>query len=80
MKAPMDNLFGDVVVTLADIDAWLVAVPRIDPRSKRAAHYITAYNVVGKIKAAKLSGTFDDTVSRPPELSPWWWDRFSWIR
>ena len=80
MRPRPHDLFGDVVVTVADIDAWLIAVPRIDPRSRRAFYYVKDYNVVGKIKAAKLAGNFDEIVSRPPEPSPWWWDRFSWTR
>lgn len=77
MRPPVFDLFGEVVVTADDVAAWLEAVPRIDPNSPRAAHYVLAYDVPGKIKAAKVSGLFDALVNRPPP-PPYWWQRFKW--
>jgi len=74
------DLFGEVPVTTHDIDAWLQAVPRIAPGSPRAEHYVKAWGVVDKIKAAKLAGTFDAMTQRQSEPSPHWWARFSWAR
>jgi hypothetical protein len=74
------DLFGEVPVYRHDIDAWLRAVPRLEPGTKRAAHYVEAWRVVDKIKAAKLAGTFYDLVERGEAPLPFWWSRFSWAR
>lgn len=60
------SLFGGHVVTADDIAAWLRAVPRLDPTGPRAARYIAAYDVAGKIAAAKADGTFWNTISATP--------------
>lgn len=65
------DLFGEVPVTWLDVEAWLIAVPRIPPDSPRAAHYVRGYDVPGKIAAAKRAGTFDALVSRPTAPEPW---------
>jgi hypothetical protein len=76
---PLD-LFGDVVITHADVRAWLVAVPRLDPESTRAAHYVRTYGVIDKIRFAKQQGMFDAcTLPRMIEpKSQAWWDRMCW--
>ena len=74
------DLFGQVIVTTRDVEAWLVAVPRIDPTSRRAAFYVKDYNVVGKIESAKLAGLFDQITTLPDPPPEQWWSRFSWIR
>jgi hypothetical protein len=74
------DLFGEVVVTHDDVRAWLLAVPRIDPESARAAHYVKGYGVVDKIRAAKLQGLFD-ACTAPRMIEPQsqsWWDRMCW--
>ncbi len=64
------DLFGMMPVTMDDVEAWLLAVPGIDPGSPRAAWYTRAYDVPGKIERAKLAGLFDEIVTRePPRLS-----------
>lgn len=74
---PVD-LFGQVPVTVQDVESWLRAVPRIDPHSPRAAHYVRAYDVPAKIAAAKLAGTFE-SITAPREPPPGhWWARFHW--
>lgn len=50
-------------VSQADIDAWLIAVPRIDPRSPHAAAYVRDYNVVRKIRLAKSDGHLDQVMA-----------------
>lgn len=77
MRPQVVDLFGEVPVTAEDVAAWLEAVPRISPDSPRAEHYIRAYDVPGKIQAAKRSGLFDALVNRPPP-PPYWWQRFRW--
>lgn len=77
MRPPVRDLFGVVPITLEDIELWLLAVPGIDPQSPRAAWYVRAYDVPGKIARAKLAGVFDQVVNRPPP-PPQWWARFRW--
>lgn len=54
------DLFGEVVVTYDDVELWLRAVPRkVDGvRENHVKDYINNYNVVCKIKSAKLDGSF----------------------
>lgn len=73
------DLFGEVPVTTLDIEAWLRAVPRIDPSSRHAADYVKSWGVVEKIKAAKLAGTFE-AITAPCPRAGAWWERFSWAR
>ncbi len=77
MTPPVVDLFGEVIITTQDIDAWLLAVPHIEPRTRHAHNYIKAYDVVNKIRLAKLRGTFDETV-RLRECPEHWWARFHW--
>lgn len=49
-------------VTQDDIDRWLLAVPRIDPASPRAARYVVNYCVISKIQDAKAAGQFERIV------------------
>lgn len=78
MLPPLRDLFGDVVVTRDDIELWLTVVARLDPDSPRAEYYVRAWDVVGKIKRAKLAGTFD-AATTPREPAPAkWWLRFHW--
>lgn len=76
LQPPLD-LFGEVPVSWPEVAAWLEAVPRIPPDSPRAAHYVRAYDVPGKIARAKIDGTFEAIVNRPPP-PPHWWHRFRW--
>ncbi|WP_394790346.1 hypothetical protein [Rhodoferax sp.] len=59
------DLFGHVAVTHQDVATWLLCVPRLDPRSPRAAWYVKGYRVIDKIQRAKLDGTFE-TLKPPP--------------
>ncbi len=77
MTPSITDLFGEVPITHDDVDAWLRAVPRIEPTSHRANQYIKSYSVVEKIAQAKLRGLFDSIVTRP-EPHPQWWARFHW--
>lgn len=78
-QSPLD-LFGEVPVTTHDIDAWLRAIPRIEPGTRRAAQYVEDWAVVDKIRAAKLRGDFHQLTAQPEGPSPFWWTRFSWAR
>ena len=80
MRPQITDLFGQVIVTTHDIDAWLLAVPRIDPLSRRAVYYVKDYSVVDKIKAAKLAGYFEALIAKHDPPPPNWWERFSWLK
>lgn len=81
MRPQERDLFGEVIVTQADIRLWLETVPRINPDGPRAAHYAKYWDVPHKIKQAKLEGRFEATTA--PRMiqaqSPTWWDRMCWV-
>lgn len=60
--SPGSDLFGVVPVSIDEVRAWLIAVPKIDPDGPRAADYVRTWHVVEKIQAAKIAGTFDAAV------------------
>lgn len=69
------DLFGEIPVTDDDLRAWVAAVaPRwlYPERSYRA--YVRSWDVAGKVRAAKLAGTFYDITSRP---APAWHARLA---
>ena len=66
------DLFGEVRVTWPEVEAWVEAVAGIPADSPRAIHYIRSWNVADKVARAKLAGTFDATVAKPPPLPPRW--------
>lgn len=55
-----NDLFGDVIVTRDDVETWLRSIPRYDDgmRETQIEQYIAAYDVVNKIKRAKLDNSF----------------------
>lgn len=54
------DLFGDVVVTVYDVNVWLDTVPKLRGESATRRKYYAQYNdVANKIKLWKLSGQFD---------------------
>lgn len=60
------DLFGDIAVSLDDVELWLDFVPRIPRTSpRRREYYANNWDVVNKIKRAKLDGTFDALTSDP---------------
>lgn len=71
------DLFGQVRVTWPEVYAWCEAVAGIPADSPRLAHYIRGYDVPAKVARAKLEGTYDAAVNRPPP-PPLWWARFRW--
>lgn len=78
---PFDrDLFGEVIVTHQDVRRWLETVPRINPDGPRAANYMRGYDVVGKIKRAKLEGCFEARThfELPGSQSPLFWHRLCW--
>lgn len=63
-ESDLYDLFGEIPVYTHDIDLWLMCVPKMPPDSPRAAWYVRGWDVVGKIRRAKLAGTFQEM--RPP--------------
>lgn len=59
----MRDLFGEIPVTLDDLLAWMLAVPGIPPSSPRFLNYVRGYDVIGKIRAAKLAGSFEAIIT-----------------
>lgn len=52
------DLFGEIPVTLADLDAWCDQIGKHWPCEWRKDWYIQNWNVADKVRAAKLSGEF----------------------
>ena len=53
------DLFGDVIVTVKDIDLWLGVNARLNGRSHtQREHYSKTYDMANKIKLSKLNGSF----------------------
>ena len=80
MRPHVLDLFGEIIVTHADIAAWLVNIPRIHPDSPRAAHYVRGWDVVGKVRHAKAHGQFE-ALTAPRLIAPQsavWWSRMCW--
>lgn len=59
----MLDLFGDVPVTVDDLHAWVRAIsPHFAATERSMAYYIRHWDVAGKVRRAKLAGTFDATI------------------
>lgn len=58
MEPALLDLFGDIPVSLEEIEIWLDTVPRFSRDSPRRKHYALYWNIPEKIKAAKRDGKF----------------------
>ncbi len=71
-KAPRPrakDLFGQVPVTLDDLQTWVkVKAPHMASNAWRFQHYVKAWNVADKIRAAKIDGSFYEIEEPEPEL------------
>lgn len=64
------DLFGEVVVTEDDLFNWVAAVaPRWLSPERSYRNYVRSWDVAGKVKAAKLRGTFEATIAH--KKTPW---------
>ncbi len=77
MRPRLRDLFGEIPVTVPEVEAWMLAVPRMDPHGQRGRHYIKWYDVVGKIRQAKADGRLDELLGSVA-IPQHWWQRFSW--
>lgn len=69
-KNPALDLFDDVVVTEDDVFSWVQAVaPQYLSPERSYNNYVKCYDVAAKVKAAKLSGTYESTIDYPRR--PW---------
>ena len=48
----------DIPVSESEVQAWLDTVPNLSASTFRREAYRKAYNIEGKIRAAKLAGTW----------------------
>lgn len=64
----MLDLFGEVVITLDDVECWLDSVPNLSLKSQRRQWYIEQWDVTNKIKCSILDGSFTEfiTSDKPP--------------
>jgi len=54
------DMFGEVIVTLDDVNLWLDTIPQISMCSNQRRNYYAQFNdVANKIKLSKLDGSFD---------------------
>lgn len=67
------DLFGEVPVTADDVNRWLLSVPHLDPGSPRAAWYVKGWNVVDKIRQAKISGRWHQMAEPKPVVDVTRW-------
>jgi hypothetical protein len=58
----MGDLFGEVPVTLREIQLWLYKVPRLPHYATRRAAYVRQWNVLAKIRRAKLAGELPEIL------------------
>lgn len=67
--APFD-LFGEIPVTEEEIFLWVAATaPRWLTPERSYRGYVKSWDVAGKVRAAKLMGTFYHVVEQPAR--PW---------
>ncbi|WP_431825298.1 hypothetical protein [Burkholderia sp. F1] len=60
----MLDLFGEVIVTQDEIVSWVAALaPAYMATEHSFARYVRLWDVAGKVRAAKLAGTFESTVA-----------------
>lgn len=62
---PPYDLFDEVPVIWDEVDAWCLSVAGLKPDSWRRPYYIQHWNVVEKIRQAKVAGTFEALVNLP---------------
>lgn len=59
----MLDLFGDVIITHEDLEAWVTAVaPAFAVNDRSIKRYIRFWDVAHKVRQAKLGGYFESTI------------------
>jgi len=58
------DLFGEVIITIEDVELWLDAVPHIfRDQTRQREYYAQNWNVTNKIKLSKLDGSFEKLIT-----------------
>lgn len=69
---PALDLFGEVPILESEIVDWVEAVaPRWLSPERSFRGYVKSYNIVEKIRAAKLNGTYQRTIDNPRGYPVW---------
>lgn len=68
LQQPTLDLFGEVPITVDDLEAWVAAVSPVHFTDRLFSNYVKRYNVAGKIRTAKLRGEFDAITATPRPL------------
>ncbi len=55
----MRDLFGEVAVTIDDVECWLDVIVNNRVSTLKLGYYVVNWNVVDKIRAAKLDGDWE---------------------
>jgi len=59
------DLFGDIIVTVKDVNLWLDLVPRLKGASNTRRNYYAEYgDIANKIKEYKKRGLFDNLINQ----------------
>jgi hypothetical protein len=64
------DLFGQVAVTWPEVVDWVARVAGITPDSPRWLAYVQAWDVAGKVRAAKLAGDWPPGGANPAVRRP----------
>jgi len=57
------DMFGDVIVTLDDVNLWLDAIPDMYGATQtRRNYYAENHDIANKIKLSKLNGSFEKLI------------------
>lgn len=66
-RQPPVDLFGEVVITHDDLEAWVAAVSPLHLTDRLFDNYVRSYDVAGKVRWSKLHGEFEarTAVRRP---------------
>jgi hypothetical protein len=79
MRPRLRDLFGEIPVYTYEVEAWLLAVPKMHPNSPRAPWYVLHWDVAGKIRAFKATRQPLPEPQAPGRGPGAWPDRFSWV-
>ena len=66
----MRDLFGEVPVTIRDVELWLDRIVNFRGSALRVAYYVLNWNVVDKIRAAKLDGSWQGLLEHDAAYRP----------
>lgn len=58
----MRDLFGEIPVSLREVQLWLYKVPRLPHYARNRASYTKGYNVISKIQAHKVRGALHQAI------------------